>query len=266
VSDLPSDPPTGPRTAPSSTAADLLDELGRLATELGPAVRPVGADRLLASITESARRLFGASACSLALLTDDGAELVYTTASGEGAQDVTGMRLPAGTGVAGWVVQSGEAVVVSDPASDPRFARDVAAGTGYVPRELLAVPVGGEQVLGVLTLLDRDPARPGAASDMSLLSVFADQAALTLQNERAFGDLGRVLLSALARAAEEGSPLADVLGRAAAGSRTRDGDLAELAAVVAALDRQSAEDRRLAVRLVREVAEHTRRRSARRGR
>lgn len=245
-------------------AAELLADLGRLAARLGPAVRPVGADRLLASITQSARQLFGARACSLALLSEDESELVYTTAAGDGAEGVTGMRLPSGKGIAGWVVMSGQPVAISDLESDARFARDVAEDTGYVPRALLAVPVQVEdRVLGVLTLLDRDASRPGADQDMALLAVFAEQTALTLQSEQAFADLGRVLLAAVAAAAENGSALADAVVRAAAGLPRRDADLAELAEVFALLERQGAEERRLAVRLVREVAAYAGRRSSR---
>ena len=54
-------------------------QLGELATSLGPAVRPAGTDELLRSLTETARRLFGAAACSLALLSEDESELVYTS-------------------------------------------------------------------------------------------------------------------------------------------------------------------------------------------
>lgn len=39
-----------------------------------------------------------------ALLTEDDSELVYTTAAGEGADDVTGMRVSSSHGIAGWVV------------------------------------------------------------------------------------------------------------------------------------------------------------------
>ena len=78
----------------------LLAELGDLASALGPAVRPAGTDELLKSLTETARRLFGAAACSLALLSDDDSELLYTVAAGEGAADVTGMRIPASQGIA----------------------------------------------------------------------------------------------------------------------------------------------------------------------
>jgi signal transduction protein with GAF and PtsI domain len=242
----------------------LIAELGRLAALLGPAVRPVGADRLLASITQSARQLFNARACSLALLSEDESELVYTTAAGDGAEDVTGMRLPSGKGIAGWVVRSNQPVAISDLQNDARFARDVAQETGYVPTALLAVPVSQEdQVLGVLTLLDRDASRPGAEQDMALLAVFAEQTALTLQSERAFSDLGRVLLAAVASAAEADGDLALALQRNAGQVRGPDVDLTELAAVFAMLDRQGAEERRLAVRLVREVAAFTGRQPSR---
>ena len=55
---------------------ELLRELGELATALGPAVQPAGTDELLRALAETARRLFGAAACSLALLSEDESELI----------------------------------------------------------------------------------------------------------------------------------------------------------------------------------------------
>ena len=240
-----------------TTADDLLAELGQVAQAVGPAVAPPDTSRLLTALTDAARRLFGAAACSLALLTDDESELVYTTAAGAGAQDVTGMRIPSGRGIAGWVVQSGQPIAIDSPADDPRFARDVAEATGYVPREILAVPVATETaILGVLTLLDRDAARPGATEDMALLQVFADQAAIALEAARAFTKMGSVLLMSLSMAAAAGSDLADAAAAAADAVPPRDRDLADLAEVFALLNQQSQRDRQLAVRLVREVAGH----------
>ena len=43
---------------------DLLRELGELAASLGPAVRPTGTEELLRALTETARQLFAAAACS----------------------------------------------------------------------------------------------------------------------------------------------------------------------------------------------------------
>jgi GAF domain-containing protein len=243
---------------------ELLRELGELAGALGPAVRPAGTDELLASLTETARRLFGAAACSLALLSDDDSELRYTIASGAGADNVTGMRIPSSQGIAGWVVQSGQPIAVSDLAGDPRFSLEAAEQTGYVPQTILAVPVETPQrMLGVLSLLDRDRRRPGAEQDMALLSLFADQAALALASVERFSDLGRVLLDALAEAAGGQHDLAEALRRAAAGLPAADADLAELAATFAALARRGAAERRLAVAVLSNVADYAGRRQPR---
>src|ERR1700743_363878 len=197
---------------------ELLRELGELATSLGPAVRPAGTDELLRSLTETARQLFGAAACSLALLSEDESELIYTVAAGEGAADVTGMRISSSLGIAGWVAQSGQPIAVSDLASDSRFARDTAERTGYVPQAILAVPVETPQrMLGGISLLDRDSRRPGAEQDMALISLFADQAALALPSVEAFSMMGRVLLDALAEAAA-GQDLAIALRPGGAGA------------------------------------------------
>jgi GAF domain-containing protein len=263
------------------TPDDLLGQLGELATSLGPAVRPAGTDELLRSLTETARRLFGAAACSLALLTEDESELVYTVAAGQGADDVTGMRIPASRGIAGWVVQSGQPIAVSDVASDPRFAREQAEQTGYIPQAILAVPVETPaRLLGVISLLDRDPRRPGAEQDMALLSLFADQAALALASVDQFSRMGRVLLDALARAAASDAPAraaaSDAPARAAASDAvaaalrhaadhppTADADLAELAAAFAALARRGAAERRLALAVLRDIADYVERRPSR---
>jgi len=235
-----------------TTAEDLLQELARVADATGRAVVPASTAELLNALTETARQLFGAQACSLALLTDDESELVYTVASGAGADDVTGMRLPSGTGVAGWVVQSGQPVSVTDAAQDPRFASDVAATTGYVPGSLLAAPVTSSSgALGVLTVLDRDAERPGAAYDLQLLQLFCDQAAIALEAARVFGRAGRVLLRALSAAAAEGSTLAAAL--AAATPDRQDPRLSEVASLLAELAQAPRDAQGMAVRVLREV-------------
>src|ERR1700734_2741144 len=242
---------------------ELLRELGELATSLGPAVRPAGTDELLRSLTETARRLCGAAACSLALLSEDESELIYTVAAGEGADDVTGMRISSGQGIAGWVVQSGQPIAVSDLASDPRFSRDSAERTGYVPQAILAVPVQTPQrMLGVISLLDRDSRRPGAEQDMALLSLFADQAALALASVEAFSVMGRVLLGALAEAAA-GQDLALALRQAAANLLAADPDLAALAATFAALARRGDAERQLALSVLADVGQYVERRPSR---
>jgi GAF domain-containing protein len=223
-----------------------LEDLARLASNLGPAFAPVGHDELLTSITDAAKSLFGAEACSLALLTDDQTELVFYVASGVGAQDVVGMRVPVGRGIAGWVVTSGQPIAISDVTRDPRFARDVAESTGYTPRSILAMPLETERrMLGVIEVLDRSSER---AEDMELLAIFARQAALAIENSRVFSNLGRALLQAAARAS--GGDLGAALLATAEEAPPPDVDVAELAAHFHALGILGDEERRAATQLL----------------
>jgi GAF domain-containing protein len=136
---------------------------------------------LLQSIVEVARAIFGARAASIMLLDEQTGELVFEAVTGEGEDTLVGRRIPPGTGVAGWVVESGQSVVIEDVAADPRFAVEQAERTGYVPRELMAAPLLLEdRVLGVLNVLDRPERRRFSVAEMELLELFASQAAVAL--------------------------------------------------------------------------------------
>ncbi|MBD0329046.1 MAG: GAF domain-containing protein [Thermoleophilia bacterium] len=136
---------------------------------------------LLQSIVEVARAIFGAKASSVFLLDTDTDELVFEAVSGEGEDHLIGMRIPSGTGIAGWVVVTRQPLVVDDLHNDPRFARSVAERTGYVPNGLMAVPLLAEdRALGVLQVLDRASAG-FSLEEMELLGLFANQAAIALE-------------------------------------------------------------------------------------
>jgi GAF domain-containing protein len=136
---------------------------------------------LLQSIVEVARAIFGARAASIMLLDPDTGELVFEAVTGEGEDILVGRRIPPGTGIAGWVAESGQSLVVEDVAADPRFALDQARRTGYVPKGLMAAPLLLEdRVLGVLNVLDRPERRRFSVAEMDLLGLFANQAAIAL--------------------------------------------------------------------------------------
>ena len=134
---------------------------------------------LLRSVVEVARAIFAAKASSILLLDEASNELVFEAVVGEGEDDLLGRRFPAGTGVAGWVLATRTPLVIEDVARDPRFAKDVAEGTGYVPQGLMAVPLlHDESALGVLEVLDRQSRF--TLQEMELLGLFASQAAIAL--------------------------------------------------------------------------------------
>lgn len=239
---------------------EMLQDLARTATDLGPALAPAGHEELLRSITEAAKNIFEAAACSLALLDDAQEELTFYVASGAGAEDVIGMRVPVGQGIAGWVVSSGQPIEIADVTRDPRFARDVAESTGYVPRAILAMPLETERaMLGVIEVLDRRAEGGSGARDMELLALFARQAALAIENSRVFSDLGRALFEAVSRAADGDFGLA--LERVAGEGSGPNPELAELAAHFNFLGRIGPAERLAATRLVGELVAYMRARA-----
>ena len=140
---------------------DVLSELASTLNEIGPAIVPVGFHELLESITETARSLFGAAACSLALVDERGEHLTFEVASGAGAEDVIGLRVEVGKGIAGFVAASGQPIAIADVSKDKRFEAQVAADTGYVPRSIVAMPLETDRgVVGVIEVLGRLPRRP----------------------------------------------------------------------------------------------------------
>lgn len=226
---------------------DILDSLARLVGELGPALEPAGYDELLEEIAGSARAQLSAAACSIAVLDLREEVLVFLAASGEGAERVKGTTMPAGSGIAGWVVASGQSITVSDTAKDPRFAADVAASTGYVPNSLLAIPLqAGDDVLGVMEILD---AREGDDLQQTNVGLLARQAALALQSIRLFQELGTALLGAVGKNPSAGD-LGEALSAAAEQARGARRELDELAWNFYELGRLGPDERAAAIRLL----------------
>ena len=136
---------------------------------------------LLGAIVEVARSIFGAKASSILLLDEEAEELVFAAVVGEGEETLVGMRFPAGTGIAGWVLATRTPLVIEDVDKDPRFASDVAEDTGYVPSGLMAAPLlFDERALGVLEVLDRPERSLFSLQEMELLGLFANQAAIAV--------------------------------------------------------------------------------------
>ena len=184
-----------------------------LAAERAAAAGLLGGDedtsrQLLQSIVDVARTIFAAEAASIFLHDEEADELVFEAVSGRGEADLVGMRFPSSTGIAGFALVTRQPLVVDDLSNDPRFSRDRAASTGYVPDSIVATPLlHDERVLGVLSVLDRARDRPFGLAELELLSRFSTQAAIAL-------DL--LQRARTARAALGGDRDAGLVGRLAA--------------------------------------------------
>jgi GAF domain-containing protein len=136
---------------------------------------------LMEGVVRTAAGIFEAAAASVALVDRTSSELVFQAAWGAGAREIVGVRLPPDMGIAGAVVASGEGQAVPDCRSDPRFAAQIAAGTGYVPHTMVVVPLKrGERTVGVLSVLDRRDGSSYGPSDVMRAELFAELAVTAL--------------------------------------------------------------------------------------
>jgi len=165
---------------------------------------------VLRSVVQAAVALIRAEAASIALLDPATGRLVFRVAAGEQGDAVVGLAIGSDEGVAGYVFSSGQPLALGEADADPRFGRGAAEQTGYVPRSLIAVPLGDDSgTIGVLEVLDRRDGEPFDLRDLEAATVFARQATAAIRATQLDRDAASLLASALASLAalDEGQPL-----------------------------------------------------------
>ena len=162
-------------------------------------------EAVLRSVVDAAVALIRAEAASIALHDPATNRLVFRVAAGDRGAAVVGLEIDADEGVAGYVFQTGQPLALGEATTDPRFGRGVAEQTGYVPRSLIAVPLGDDAgTLGVLEVLDRRDGEPFDLRDLDAAAVFARQATVAIRATRLERDAASLLAGAIRAVDTEG--------------------------------------------------------------
>ena len=218
--------PPAPPAGPAITAGQMslvLDVSRMLAVT-------ADLDALLRRIAEAVTALLNCERASIFLHDAERGELWTKVALGR--QEI---RMPAGQGIVGHVFNSGRALHVPRPYDDPRFNREPDRRTGFVTRNVLAVPMVdiNQTPVGVIQAINKSPAAATADgvaagtfsdSDLAMLQLLADQAGVAVQRHRlqqaAMESLSLRREMELARGVQEAMiphTMPDVPGLAAAG-------------------------------------------------
>jgi signal transduction histidine kinase len=145
-------------------------------------------------------RLLEVEEGSLLLTDEPTGDLVFAYTTGPVGNQLRGLRLPRGTGIAGYVITSGQSIIVNDAQRDGRFDSTTDRTTGFVTRRMLAVPLRGlSGALGVIEVINRRDNRPFTDEDRRLLEALADYAVIAIENARRFAQVDQ----ALARRAQD---------------------------------------------------------------
>jgi signal transduction histidine kinase len=166
---------------------DRLDALNRIIARMNSSYNLVD---LLNQILVLAAQLVEAECASLTIYDHARDALVIFMPTGPGAEVVRDLEVPKGKGIVGWVYAKAQPVICNDAAGDARFYAGIDAASGYTSRQILCVPLTvKDRRLGVIEAINKKGTGGGSAgvfskADLFLLSMFAAQAAIAIENTR----------------------------------------------------------------------------------
>jgi NtrC-family two-component system sensor histidine kinase KinB len=146
-------------------------------------------DEVLDRILQQTMDYMEVAAASLALLDEATGALEFKVAKGERALEVIGIRLEKGEGIAGWVAEHDEPLVVPNAREDPRFSPKVDEQIGFETRVIAAAPIHvKERTIGVLEAVN--PKHGEFTEDqIELLLGIAAQAGTAIAHAQLFSEI-----------------------------------------------------------------------------
>ncbi|MFN2226554.1 MAG: GAF domain-containing protein, partial [Anaerolineae bacterium] len=155
-------------------------------------VSELDVDRLLRRILRSAINAVEGQAGALLLLDDDQESLVFAVVEGGGGRALVGRRMARHQGVAGWVVAHQEPLIVPDVRQDDRFFAEIPDGVNFAVDSLVCAPLAAKgKVIGALQVLNKTQGNHFDDDDLDILTSFAAQSAVAIENARLYQDLKR---------------------------------------------------------------------------
>ncbi len=145
---------------------------------------------VLESIMRYANRVTNSAASTLMLLDEETGELVFSVPTGPKSDKLTDFRLPPGEGIAGWVAENGQHLLIPDVKKDKRFYGETDEMSGFETKSILCVPLKAKsKMIGVLEVINKVDDTSFTEEDAMLLNIFANQAAIAIENARFYDEL-----------------------------------------------------------------------------
>lgn len=166
-----------------SAERQRVDQLNALRAIVADISAELELPRLLQSILKRAVSMLNATGGDLGLCAETGQDVIILASYNMG-QDYSGVRMALGEGAMGLAAQTRRPVLVDDYTRWENASLQYHTGGWH---SVVAVPfLIGRRVVGVIGIVDADPGRRFDASDQHLLSLFAQHAAIAVENARLF--------------------------------------------------------------------------------
>ena len=161
------------------------DELVKLAffVDIGKAIIQARTiDDTLREIMNHIGEIFTPLDWSILLKNPASGDLTFTTVIGQNAEKLRGLKLPWREGIAGWIADTGQPVIVQDVSKDPRFSSRVDSFTGFTTESIIGVPLkSNDKVFGVIELINKLNGKPFTSFELKVLMTIADFAAIAIE-------------------------------------------------------------------------------------
>ncbi len=168
----------------SSALESRVRELGAILRAGRAVASTLSLDDVLELILHSAQELLGATEGSVMLFDTEKRHLRIAASVGL-QEDATKQVIPIGEGVAGWVAEFREAVVLNGDVKDPRFRRLIPKDRAV--RSAMSAPLYARaEPVGVLNVSVSNGERRYTEHDLRALTVFAEHAAIAINNARLY--------------------------------------------------------------------------------
>jgi len=168
-------------------------------------------DTILRTILEQMERMVDAEFWALLMVDESSTDLYYAIAAGEQQEALRGLRVKPGEGVAGWVLDHGETLLVPQMEGDPRAAQSATPGISSV-RSVIALPLRGRTgTQGVIEILN--PRAEMSDYSIAFLHILADHAAIAIENARDVSRIQQLTITDDTTGLFNVRHLYDVLGR-----------------------------------------------------
>jgi len=142
--------------------------------------------KVLRVIMEAVVGMLQVEAGSVLLVDEQTGELEFMAAVGAGSEQLPGMRLPAGAGIAGRALREGRSLLIDDTQQDTHFYESIDQTTGISTRRLIATPLRvKDRFIGVMEVINKQRGTFTTA-DVRVLDQLAPTAATAIDNARLY--------------------------------------------------------------------------------
>ena len=174
----------------ASSQVDMIADIGQALTST------FDMNEVINLIMKNMTRLFELENWSLLLVDDLSGELYFEVAIDPENKNIDGLRFKSEEGVAGWVLKEKKTLIIDDVSRDERFTGHIDKLISFKTKSLVAVPlIFRNKTIGVLELVNCKEPKKIKGTQLKLLTLLADFAAIAISNAKHYQHINQLTIT-----------------------------------------------------------------------